>query len=82
VALEGIGAATHRIGFPKPRQNGYRESFHARLRDECLNFEESWSVEYGRVVLERWPREYNSEHMYSSFGYAIPAELTAASHGR
>jgi putative transposase len=21
----------------KPHQNGYQESFHARLRDECLN---------------------------------------------
>ena len=54
------------------------ESFHARLRGECLSCEEFWSVAHARVVLESWRCEYNTEHLHSSLGYATPAEFAAA----
>jgi len=73
--LEGLGAETHHIEPGKPWQNGYSESFQARLRDECLNCEEFWSIEHARVVLENWRHEYSTEHLHSSLGYATPAEF-------
>ena len=76
--LEAQGAETNHIEPGKPWQNGFGESFHARLRDECLNCEEFWSVVHARVVLESWRIEYNTEHLHSSLDYATPAEFAAA----
>jgi putative transposase len=36
-----------------PWQNGYIESFNARLREECLNREELWTLTEARVVIVR-----------------------------
>jgi len=77
--LEEAGADTFHIEPGKPWQNGYGESFHARLRDECLSCEDFWGVAHARVVLEGWRHEYNTEHLHSSLGYATPAE-SAATH--
>lgn len=76
--LADLGADTYHIDPGKPWQNGYGESFHARLRDECLSCEEFWSVEHARVVLEGWRGEYNTEHLHSSLAYTTPAEFAAA----
>jgi len=76
--LADLGADTYHIDPGKPRQNGFGESFHARLRDECLSCEEFWSVEHARVVLEGWRGEYNTEHLHSSLAYTTPAEFAAA----
>lgn len=37
-----------------PWQNGFVESFHSRLRDECLNQELFLSVAEARVVINQW----------------------------
>uniref|UniRef100_UPI00404AD737 integrase core domain-containing protein n=1 Tax=Cephaloticoccus sp. TaxID=1985742 RepID=UPI00404AD737 len=37
-----------------PWQNGYIESFHARLRDKCLNREMLYTLTEARVVIEDW----------------------------
>jgi transposase InsO family protein len=76
--LADIGSDTYHIDPGKPWQNAYGESFHNRLRDECLSCEEFWSVEHARVVLETWRVEYNTEHVRSSLDYATPAEFAAA----
>ena len=76
--LADSGARTYHIDPGKPWQNAFGESFHNRLRDECLSCEEFWSVEHARVVLESWRCEYNTEHLHSSLGYATPAEFAAA----
>ncbi len=34
-----------------PWQNGCVESFHGRLRDECLNREQLWTLTEARVVV-------------------------------
>ena len=60
------------------------ESFHARLRDECLNvswFENLWDA---RRKIAAWRKEYNEERPHSSLGYQTPAEYArqlAASTG-
>jgi putative transposase len=58
-------------------QNGYGESFNARLRDECLNLEEFWSLPHARALIEAWRIEYNSEHLHSSLSYMTPDEFAA-----
>ncbi len=76
--LADPGADTFHIEPGKPWQNAFGESFHNRLRDECLSCEEFWSVEHARAVLETWRCEYNTEHLHGSLGYATPAEFAAA----
>lgn len=53
------GIATIHIQPGKPTQNGRVESFHGRLRDECLNaswFRNLWDA---RGKIARWRMEYN-----------------------
>jgi transposase InsO family protein len=60
-----------------PWQNGYVESFHGRLRDECLNREQFWTLTEARVVIEDYRREYNSFRPHSRLGYLSPATFAA-----
>ncbi len=61
----------------KPQQNGYQESFHARLRDECLNQHWFTNLADAREKIEAWRREYNTERPHSSLGYQTPEEFAA-----
>jgi len=76
--LEESGTGTFHIAPGKPWQNGFGESFNARLRDECLNEHEFWSLAHARVLLERFRTEYNTEHLHSSLGYMTPEEYAEA----
>lgn len=58
-----------------PWENAYIESFHDKLRDECLNREIFGSLMEARVVIEQWRLEYNAERPHSSLGYQTPAEF-------
>lgn len=60
-----------------PWQNGYAESFHARLRDELLEQELFGSVEEAILLSRRWSWEYNFERPHSALGYRTPAEYAA-----
>jgi putative transposase len=69
----------------KPQQNGYVESFHGKLRDECLNvswFENLWDA---RRKIAAWRVEYNEERPHSALDYQTPAafarQLSLASSG-
>lgn len=55
-----------------PWQNGYIESFNARLREECLNREQLWTLTEARVVLEDWRWKYNHVRPHRSLGYITP----------
>lgn len=55
-----------------PWQNGFVESFHQRLRDECLNQEIFLSVLEARVIIENWRKLYNAVHPHSNLGYDSP----------
>lgn len=76
--LEENGTGTFHIAPGKPWQNGVGESFNGRLRDECLNEHEFWSLAHARVLLDRFRTEYNTEHLHSSLGYLTPDEYAAA----
>ena len=47
-----------------PWENGYIESFNARLRDELLNGEIFYTLREAQIVIESWRRHYKraSEH--------------------
>jgi transposase InsO family protein len=59
----------------KPWQNGFAESFHARLRDEFLDGEAFLSPLDAQVRLSAWRRYYNEERLHSSLGYLTPHEF-------
>jgi len=58
-----------------PWENAYIESFHDKLRDECLNREIFGSLWEARVVIEQWRLHYNAARPHSSLGYKTPAEF-------
>ncbi len=62
----------------QPQQNGYQESFHARLRDECLNQHWFTSLADAREKIEAWRVDYNTQRPHSSLGYQTPEEFAAA----
>jgi putative transposase len=69
----------------KPMQNGIVESFHGRLRDECLNVSWFWNLFDARQKIAAWRTEYNERRPHSSLGYRTPnafAEQFAASPSR
>ena len=70
--LREMGIATIYIDPGSPWQNGHVESFHNRLRDECLNQEVFISVTEARVVIEEWRRFYNRVHPHSRLGFQSP----------
>lgn len=55
-----------------PWQNGYIESFNARLREECLNRELLYTLTEARVVIEDWRWKYNNIRPHRSLGYITP----------
>ena len=58
-----------------PWENAYIESFHDKLRDECLNREIFGSLWEARVVIEQWRLHYNDRRPHSSLGYQTPSEF-------
>lgn len=64
-----------------PWENAYIESFHDKLRDECLNREVFGSLWEARVVIEQWRLYYNAERPHSSLGYQTPAEFAGRASG-
>lgn len=73
--LARVGITTAYIDPGRPWQNGVGESFHSRLRDECLDREWFHSLAEARVLLEQYRREYNEQRPHSSLGYQTPAEV-------
>ena len=59
----------------KPTQNAHVESFHGRLRDECLNVSWFWNLLDARSKIAAWRTEYNSQRPHSSLGYLTPEEF-------
>jgi putative transposase len=59
----------------KPVQNAHVESFHGRLRDECLNVSWFWNLFDARRKIELWRKDYNGQRPHSSLGYRTPEEF-------
>lgn len=70
--LTGNAIKTLYIDPGSPWQNGYIESFNTRLREECLNREQLWTLTETRVVLEDWRWQYNHVRPHRSLGYITP----------
>src|SRR5271166_832244 len=62
----------------KPTQNARIESFHGRLRDECLTVSWFQNLFDARRKIAAWRIEYNEERPHSSLGYKTPKEFAAA----
>jgi putative transposase len=72
--LSKNGARSIYINPGSPWENSYIESFHGKLRDECLNQEIFSSIEQAGIVLENWRQEYNNYRPHSSLGGLSPSE--------
>lgn len=44
----------------RPTENGFIESYNARVRDECLETHAFKSVDEARIILQYWRHDYNS----------------------
>ena len=62
----------------RPMQNGHVESFHGRLRDECLNASWFRTLNDVRSTLALWREDYNCERPHSSLDYRTPQEFRRA----
>ncbi len=62
----------------KPTQNAHVESFHGRLREECLNVNWFQNLFDARRKIAAWRIEYNEERPHSSLGYRTPKEFATA----
>ena len=71
--ITAVGAKTAYIAPGSPWENGYVESFNARLRDELLNGEVFYSLREAEVVIESWRRHYNGVRPHASLGFRPPA---------
>jgi hypothetical protein len=71
--IGAVGAKTAYIAPGSPWENGYVESFNARLRDEILNGEIFYSLRVAAIVIESWRRHYNTVRPHASLGYRPPA---------
>ncbi len=63
----------------KPVENAYVESFHGRLREECLQVSWFRNLFDARRQIETWRRHYNTDRPHSSLGYRTPLEFAALS---
>ena len=71
--ITAVGARTAYIAPGSPWENGFVESFNARLRDELLDGEIFYGLREAQVVIESWRRHYNQVRPHASLGYRAPA---------
>ena len=71
--IAALGAKTAYIQPGSPWENGYVESFNARLRDELLDGEIFYTLCEAKIVIESWRRHYNAIRPHASLGYRAPA---------
>ena len=73
--LADRSAETDYIDPGRPWQNGFRESFHGRFRDEFLNGVLFRSVAEARIRMENYRKEYTTERPHQSLGCRTPQEV-------
>ena len=71
--IGAVGARTAYIAPGSPWENGFIESFNARLRDELLDGEVFYTLREAQIVIESWRRHYNAVRPHASIGYQAPA---------
>ena len=83
--ISAVGAKTAYIAPGSPWENGYVESFNARLRDELLDGEIFYTLREGQIVIESWRRHYDAVRPHAALGYKAPAPRCSCQlspHGR
>ena len=68
--ITAVGAKTAYIAPGSPWENGYVESFNARLRDELLDGEIFYTLREAQIIIESWRRHYNCASQHPSV-YAL-----------
>jgi putative transposase len=76
--IAAVGAKTAYIAPGSPWENGFIESFNARLRDELLDGEIFYTLKEAQIVIESWRRHYNAIRPHASLGYKPPALFVPA----
>ncbi len=71
--ISAVGAKTAYIAPGSPWQNGFIESFNARLRDELLDGEIFYTLAEAKIIVESWRRHFNTVRPHGSLGYKPPA---------
>jgi transposase InsO family protein len=71
--IAAVGTKTAYIERGSPWENGYIESFNARLRDELLDGEIFYTLREAQIIIESWRRHYNTIRPHASLGYKPPA---------
>ena len=71
--IAAVGATTAYIAPGSPWENGFIESFNARLRDELLDGEIFYTLREAQIVIESWRRHYNAVRPHASLDYNAPA---------
>jgi len=71
--LSDVGVITTYIEPGSPWENGYCESFNARMRDEFLNGELFGNLYEAEVLTKRWVNYYNTIRPHGSLGGKPPA---------
>lgn len=74
--IEAVAAKTAFIEPGSPWENGYVESFNARLRDELLDGEIFYSLKEAQIIIEDWRKHDNTKRPHSALGYRPPAPET------
>jgi len=69
------------LGFIRPVENGYIESFNGRLRDECLNVGVFFTLGDARRKLSLWQHDYNHHRPHSALADRTLAEFAAVCRG-
>jgi putative transposase len=71
--ITAVSAKTATIEPASPWENGFIESFNARLRDELLDGEVFYSLREAEIIIESWRRHTNTVRPHASLGYHPPA---------
>lgn len=58
-------------------ENGYRESFNGKRRDECLRQGIFYSLREAQIIIGLWQNTYNRVRPHSTLGYWQPAPVTS-----
>lgn len=74
--IAAVGSTTAYIVPGSPWENGYCESFNARLRDELLNGEIFYTLREAQIIIEEWRKHYNTVRPHSALCYRPPAPET------
>jgi len=71
--IGAVGAKTAYIEPGSPWENGYIESFNARMRNELLDGEIFYTLAEARIIIEQWRQHYIKVRPHSALNYRPPS---------